>query len=342
MRVLITGGSGYIGSRLVEELLNDPRVEEVVVVDIRPPKLQDDRLRFVERSVTDDLSDLTTDRSRPIDTVAHLAWVLKPMRDAVRQREICIGGTRNVLEACARGRVGQVLYMSSATAYGANPEHTRPLREFEALKDRYHFQYSAEKREGEFMLRRFASDYPETLVQIARPCVVGGPNVSNYIFRAIDKPVAPIALGFDPEVQLVHEDEAARALVAILRSDVPGAFNIAGDGTLTLREAYRLLGARVVPVPLGVLRGLAGGAWRLGLTSLVEAPAGFIWFVTYPWLVSNRRMKDELGFAFRHSTCDVLESFKSARSQPWKRRVEEGSGSHCAPAAPPAHAAPGR
>jgi UDP-glucose 4-epimerase len=311
MRVLVTGGSGYIGTRLMTQLAERPDVEEIVDVDIRPPRAPLAKVRHVERSVTEDLRDIFRDPKRPIDVAMHLAWILDPLRDAAKQREICIGGSNRFLDGCVEGRVKQVFFMSSASAYGANPRHARPLDESAPLADEFHFQYSAEKREAEGLFRRFAADRPGTLLQIARPCVVGGPNVSNFIFRSMLKPVTFRAIGHDPELQLVHEDDVAAALVAIVERKAPGAFNVAGDGLMRLTEVGRRLGARVLPLPLPGLHALVDQAWRKGV-KFVEAPAGFVYFIAYPWLVSNRRLKEELGFRFRHTSEGTLDAFLAA------------------------------
>ncbi len=314
MRILVTGGSGYIGSRLMAALAARSDVEEVIDVDLRPPRESGEKIRYVQRDVSRDMRDVFADPARPVDVAMHLAWVLDPLRDAERQREICIGGTQRFLDGCLAGNVRHVFFMSSGTANGANPAHARPVSEDAPLRDEFHFQYSAEKREAEELCRRFAADRPGTLLQIARPTVVGGPNVSNFIFRSIDKPVVFRALGHDPEIQFVHEDDVAAALVRIVESRAPGAFNIAADGTLRISEAYRLLGARVLPLPLPLLYAIADVAWRNGLTRLVEAPPNFVYFLAYPWLISSRRLKEELGFRFRYTTRETLESFKAARA----------------------------
>jgi len=312
MRVLITGGSGYLGSRIVQRLARRADVDSIINVDIAaalPP--QPDKVRLVRRSVTEPLTDLFT--AERVDLALHLAWVLDPMRDAERQRAICIGGTQRFLDGCAQGGVPHVLFMSSGTAYGAHPEHGAPVSESTPLKSHHHFQYSAEKREAEELCRRLAADRPGTLLQIPRPCVVGGPHVDNYIFRSVDKAVTFRPLGRRCQLQLVHEDDCADAIVAILDSELPGAFNIAGDGVLSLDYVYRRLGVRAVPLPLRVLKAVAGMAWTRGWTELTEAPPEFLSFIAYPWLISNRRVKEEVGYAFRYTAAETLTAYLASR-----------------------------
>ena len=313
MRLLITGGSGYIGSRFMARMTARPEVDEIVNLDVRAPAKARDKVRFVERSVTEDLTDLFADPDRPVDVAMHLAWTLEPLRDPRRQREICVGGTRRFLDGCAAGGVKHVLYMSSATAYGVDGGPARLLAESEAPRDHHGYQYAVEKAEGEQICREYAGAHPGSLLQIVRPAVVGGPNVSNFIFRLLEKPVFFRPAGFDPEMQLVHEDDVAAALVAIVESKAEGAFNLAPDDSLTVSEAARIGGARSVALPFRLLYAVSSLAWMLNIRQIIEAPASFLYFVTYPWLLSNRRMRDELGFEFRHGSRETLESYLSAR-----------------------------
>lgn len=315
LQVLVTGGSGYLGQGLLRALAAREDVEAVVDVDLRPPAAALPKVRFVQRSVTEDLTDLFTGPA-PVDVAVHLAWVVNPMRDEAAQRAICLGGTARFLAACAAAGVKQVLFCSSATAYGAHPAHDRPLDEGAELRPGHHFQYSREKREAEGLVREFARAHPRVLVQVARPVVVGGPHVSNFIFRSMEKRPALLPLGHDPQVQLVHEDDCAEALAAILASRLPGAFNIAADGSLALSEIARRLGQRPTRVPVPLMLGLAWVAWRLGLASVTEAPPGFVWFVALPWLASNRRLKEEVGFRFRYDCAGTLDTYLQARARP--------------------------
>ncbi len=310
MRAVVTGGSGYIGSRLLAALAARPDVDEVVDVDLRPPPREIPKVRFAARSVTEDLTELL----RGADLAMHLAWTVDPLRNARRQREICIGGTRRFLEACAAAGVRRVFFMSSATAYGAHPAHGEPLDESAPLRPRHHFQYSAEKREAEGMFRRFAGERPGVLLQIARPVVVAGPNVENFIVRSMAKPMTLRPLGRDPAIQLVHEDDCAGAVAAIAASGLAGAFNVAAPGEVRLREVLRRLGTKALSTPVPVMWAAAAISWKLGISALAEAPPGFVFFVAYPWRVSSRRLEEELGFRYRHDAPATFEAYLAARA----------------------------
>jgi len=129
----------------------------------------------------------------------------------------------------------------------------------------------------------------------------------------IDKPINFRPAGKDPEFQLVHEDDCAEAVVAILDRKLPGAFNIAADGPMRLSAIMKRLGARTVPLPMRALLALAAAAWRHRLTQLSEAPPEYVYFVAYPWLLSNARLKSEVGFRFRYTTAQTLEAFLASR-----------------------------
>jgi len=311
MRVLVTGGSGYIGTLVLARLSERADVDEIVNVDLRPPERELPKVRTALRSVTDDLADLAAGCGLAL----HLAWVLNPLHDAERQRAVNLDGTRRFLQACLGAGVTRVFFMSSITAYGAHPEHDRPLDEAALLRERWHFQYSAEKREAELLCRIFAAENPGRLLQIARPCTVGGPRVSNFIFRSIDRPLTLRLLGHDPRVQLVHEEDTAAAVAAIVASERPGAFNVVADEGFRLSEAYGRLGVHALPVPFGLLWAINRLAWRRRWTRLVEAPPEFLHFLRWPCLGSNRRITEELGFRFRFSAWQTLESYLAARGR---------------------------
>ncbi len=303
MRVFLTGGSGYLGARLIGALAARGWVDEIVSLDVRPPPERLAKLTHVDGSVTADFDDLL---APPFDVALHLAWSVDPLRDARRQREICIGGTERFLRACAKGRVPRVLFFSSATAYGAHPDNRELLDESSPLRPEFHFQYSAEKREAEGLVDGFARAHPDAIVQVVRPTVVAGPGVDNFIFRTIRQRLSVRPRGASPRLQLVHEDDVAAAVVAIIESKLRGAFNLAADGEVTLDEVYARLGVVAPKVPLALMRAALG---LLFATGLGEAPANFAYFVAYPWRLSNRRLKDEVGYRPRYDARQTFEAY---------------------------------
>ena len=116
MRYLITGGSGYIGTRLVQRLAEREETERVVIADIRPPTAFRPKVTYERLDVRDAAAARELLAGEQPDALVHLAFVLNPMHDERTMYEIDVGGTHNVLEAASAAGTQQVLVTSSATA----------------------------------------------------------------------------------------------------------------------------------------------------------------------------------------------------------------------------------
>jgi len=103
MRVAITGSSGFIGSRLVAQLSQDPDVEAIVGLDVAPPREPAPKLSFVKQDVTQPMDPAF--RAQRVDAAVHLAFIVDPMHDERRMTEINIRGTENFIAACAAAAV---------------------------------------------------------------------------------------------------------------------------------------------------------------------------------------------------------------------------------------------
>ena len=249
MRYLVTGGSGYIGTRLVDRLAERDETERVVIADIRPPASFRPKVSYERLDVRDAAgARALLERERP-DALVHLAFVLNPMHDQNAMYEIDVGGTHNMLEAASAAGTQHVLVTSSSTAYGAFPENPVPIDEEWPVRGVPDFEYARDKAECDRMCQLWALKHPDRAMTIVRPCIVFGPNVDNY----------------------VHEDDVGQALIRLLDGRHEGAFNLAGDGTMTWRECSEMIGMPVRRVPRRLYWMFGELMWRLRLS---ETPPG--------------------------------------------------------------------
>ncbi len=302
-RVAITGAAGFIGRRLTAALASRAAAEVLVLVDrasIPAASLASapERVIAVYRDIREPLHDVLM--ANRIECVIHLAHLLRPYRNRARARAINVGGTRTLLHACARAGVTRVLYMSSATVYGAWPSFTRPYVEDDPPRPVPGFQYSEDKVEAERHVLDWGDESPGRAAVVLRGCVVVGRGARNFVSDTLGMRLIPTPAGADPEMQLLHQDDLADAVLALLEAGCRGIFNVAGGGTMRWSKMARVRGGRIVPVPAALLRAATALSWSLRLQS--ASPACGIELIRHPWLVSTEKLRRATGWAPRHSS----------------------------------------
>ena len=98
---------------------------------------------------------------------------------------------------------------------------------------------------------------PDVLVTTLRLANVLGPHVTSPMTSYFRLPVVPTVLGFDPRLQFLHETDLLRVLAHAVHAEVPGTFNVAGDGVMLLSQAVRRLRKPTVALPRPAVGGLA-------------------------------------------------------------------------------------
>jgi len=314
MKYLITGGSGYIGSRLVELLSGREETERIVIADIRAPQVSRPKTSFVRMDVRDRaIRDLLA--AEDPDALVHLAFVLNPIHDEQRMYDIDVNGTQNVLDAAAGSRVPQVLVASSTTAYGAWPDNPVPLKEEHPVRGMPNYEYARDKTEIDRMCQLWAAQHPDRVMTIVRPCIVFGPNVDNYIIRFWENaPFMALVDGIDMDFQYVHEDDVVDALSRLLDGSTAGIYNLTGEGTVKQSEAGALLGLKTRRMSYRLFRWITSVSWRLRLPR-AEAPPGQLDFLRFPWIASNERIKATLDWQPRYSSRETFEATLRARGK---------------------------
>src|ERR687896_1542542 len=157
MRYVITGGAGYIGSRLVDPLASREETGKIVICDLAPPAAYRPKTEFERGDVRDrDAVRSLLERSRA-DALVHLAFILNPSHDEHFMYDVDVNGTHNVLEAAAAAGTQQALVASSSTAYGAFPDNPVKLTEEDPVRGVSSFPYARDKTESDRLCQLWAA-----------------------------------------------------------------------------------------------------------------------------------------------------------------------------------------
>jgi UDP-glucose 4-epimerase len=299
--VLVTGISGNLGRAVAKQL----HVEaHVIGVDRRPLR---DKPKDVEHFQVDLRKARLEEafRKRKVDALIHLGIMHDPRAAFSEAHSFNLLGTQKILDLCVRYGVRKVVILSSANVYGPLPDNSNFLTEETPLMAADRFSDVRDLIELDMYAQSFVWRHPDVETVILRPVNIVGPTVrnaaSNYL--RLERPVT--VMGFDPMVQLVHEEDAARALVLALRPGSRGVFNVTGPGEVPLSAILRELGRAPLPVPHFLLRPTLRRLFRAGLISF---PAGELDHLQYLCVVDGSRAAKEMGWAPRHSMRETIRS----------------------------------
>jgi UDP-glucose 4-epimerase len=308
--VIITGAAGFIGRALTTALKS---AHYVVALDVREVP-EEQRLPGVSYA-TADIGDPKLGeifRTYQPQTVVHLASVVAAGGDPERDFAIDVLGTKNVLEASLAAGAKHIVVTSSGAAYGYHADNPVPLCETDALRGNEDFPYARHKRLVEEMLGEWRTKYPQLKQTVFRPCTVLGPGTSNQITAIFSRPVVVGLSGTATPFSLISEFDVVEALAKAVNETRDGVYNLAGDGTLSLREIADLLGKKFLPLPPALLKAVLWIMNKLRMTSLSPA---HVKFIQYRPVLANDRLKTEFGYTPRFDARAVFERYlESLRS----------------------------
>jgi UDP-glucose 4-epimerase len=260
---LVTGGAGFIGSHLVDALVEGG--ERVRVLDdfstARAENLSAARgVEVVRGSVTDPAA--VARAVEGCDVVYHLAAmasVARSVEDPLACHEICATGTLNVLDAARQAGVRRVVYAASASAYGAASD---PAGQDEATPLVPLSPYAAAKLTGEFYCEAFTHTYGLETVRLRFFNVFGPRQRADSPYSGVIAIfAAALAAGRTPTVfgdglqsrDFVYVSDVAAALRLAARTPGVGGrvYNVGTGSSVTLLDLVaalnRVLGRNVVP-----------------------------------------------------------------------------------------------
>ena len=298
MRAFVTGGSGFVGSRLVNRLLDSGWA--VRAFGRRSPERPG--LEFVEGDVRD--ASLIDRSIRGADLVFHLAAALGASRLGEEGfLAVNEGGTRNVLEAALRHGVKRAVHFSSAGVLG-HVEENEPAAEGHPLDPRD--AYDRTKLAGERAALEIAGR--GLAVVVVRPGWIYGPG-DRRTFKLI-RSVARgrfllVGRGAALQTPVYVDDLVKGTLLAAEKGRAGEIYNLAGDEALTVRLMVETIAAacgRKIPhwrIPMGPTRlaaAMMGGAFGLIGKEAPLNPSRLAFFL-HPKPLAITKARADLGYA---------------------------------------------
>jgi UDP-glucose 4-epimerase len=307
MRVLVTGLGTFWGSRLAQELEKRRDVEVIVGVDTTEPVLPLERTEFVRIDSSYSILQRIV-HATEVDTILHTHLIVDSTKLSGRaMHEINVIGTMNLLAAAGTpgSPVRKIVVKSSTLVYGASYQDPYFFREDTPRTHGPQTRIERSLVECESFVRDFTEDNPHVLLTMLRFSNVLGDHMDTPFAQALKMPVAPEVFGFDPRLQFTHEEDVTNAVMYATTHDVPGIYNVAGDGMVTWSEVCRMIGRPRVPLP-PVLTNFA--AEPLRLVGVVDLPPEMLALLRYGRGVDNSRFK-RTGFKYKYTTPGAVDAF---------------------------------
>ncbi|HJW38364.1 MAG TPA: NAD-dependent epimerase/dehydratase family protein [Candidatus Udaeobacter sp.] len=244
MRILVTGGAGFIGRHIAEYF--QARAEVRVLDNLHcgfKSNLSGLECQLIVGSILD--RHLVREAMKGVDFVFHVAAMVSVQRSVQRPNEyakINAGGTAIVLEEALRARVKRLIFSSSAAIYGDNPV----IPKIESMPAEPKSPYAESKYEGERHCRAFTDDGRLATVSL-RYFNVFGPYqdarseytaaVPGFIVKAIEnKPITIFGDGRQTRDLIYIKDVVAANAFFALESQATGVFNVACGRQITVTD----------------------------------------------------------------------------------------------------------
>ncbi|MFH1445176.1 MAG: NAD-dependent epimerase/dehydratase family protein [Nanoarchaeota archaeon] len=249
MKILITGGSGFVGRHLINKLKEEGH--EIHVLDIVDPSIEG-----VEYHEADILNYGSVKKAMDydIDTVYHLAAQISlpfSVQNPVKDFELNVRGTVNILEACRELKIRKIVFVSTAAVYGVPQEN--PISEDHPKRP--NTPYGASKLSAESYVKLYSKLYGLTYT-ILRFFNLYGPGGKGVvpIFVSKAKSREPLTfVGSGNQIRdFLYVDDAAKALVMALNNLDNDDFNVGFGKETTIKqvaeEVKNQIGAEFISV----------------------------------------------------------------------------------------------
>ena len=328
MRVLVTGGTGFLGGRCLQALASSGRFD----ASATGRRLSSAPAGF--DFIAADLSEPGALARLPaVDAVVHTAALSSPWGRAQDFDQANVVATRNLLEWAEQAGVQRLIHISTPALYFA-PFDRFDVGEEEVLPGKPINDYARTKTQAENLVLQSPLS-----TAILRPRAIYGPGDTALLPRleaALRRGWLPLMRDGQAVTNLTHVDDVCDAIVAALESSAQGVFNIAGGEAIPLNwlvnEIARAnsLAFRWQPVPLPIAmlaaRGTEAVFTGLRLPSEPRLTRYSLGIFAYSLTLNTKRAQEVLGWRPRILIADGFEAIFGVRPEalPTHRRADDG------------------
>ncbi|HET6345313.1 MAG TPA: NAD-dependent epimerase/dehydratase family protein, partial [Myxococcota bacterium] len=303
MRIILTGIAGRLGRRVAQRL---SRNHQVIGIDRRPCLgLPDGVVHHrvdLRRRPAEDVF-----RNSNADAVLHMGVVHNFRIPSEKLYARNVIGTETLLQYASKYKLKKVVLLSSGDVYGPSPTNSHFIDEDAPLMASQRFPEIRTLVAVDRTVQSFFWRHHDIETVILRPAHIVGPNVRNAPSNYLRLRIIPTQMGFDPMVQLIHEDDALRMIEAALAPGVRGVFNLAGTEPVPLQRILKILGKPVLPIPHPLFRAGLERAWKYRLTSFPPPELDHIRFNT---VLDTSRAREVLKVLPERGLYEILEPFR--------------------------------
>lgn len=335
MNIFITGGAGYVGEMLCDQLSKDPRVSKIITLDKEPQSdfsKEIKNLVYIQANTSDDSWQEQVSSHKP-DVVIHTAWQIRAMYgDAKTQWKWNVDGSKNIFEfALNTDSVSKLIYFSTASSYAAQLSNTLDhyFTEEEGFRDDGYI-YAHEKKVTEELLHDMYHSKKESgartpQVSIVRPAAITGPRgrfmrirfglqsaLQGNLEKGLVNKVVTTLTSWVPATsswvrQFIHEDDVNDIVTQFALDDMDWEYNVfnitpTGDPVYA-QDMAAAVDKKILPIQPWMARSAFFFFWHATRGKIPTCPGSWR-FYSYPVLMSGEKLATV--YTCKHTSPDAF------------------------------------
>lgn len=337
MKILITGGSGYVGAMLCNEFSKRPDVEKIFAIDKedKPELLRDNpKIQFLKMNLSD-IAWVEKAKEFGPEVVIHTAWQIREMYGKKKvQWAWNIDGSDNVFDfVFSNSSVKKFIHFSTVASYGAFPQNTieHRFKESEPFR-KTDYLYAEEKRIAEEHLEEKYKEAKEKgknipQVFVVRPAAITGPRgrysrvrfglqsaLSGQLKGSFAYKIVTALVSFVPITkkwcrQFIHEDDVNDIVELLTFNNLKGeyeVFNICPPGEVVRgKDMAEAVGKKTLRIQPLLIRFAFFVMWHLTRGKITTSKGGWKSY-SYPIAVDGSKLTSMYGYKYKFEPKDAF------------------------------------